>query len=85
MNMRKLIVLAALTFSTPALTAELTEDTVLGTTVQEVEANLTSMGYEIRKSEMDDGKIEVYIVKDNQMSEVYVSTETGKVTKLKVK
>ena len=83
--MRKLIILAAVVFAGPALAAELTTDTVLGTTMPEVQTKLTEMGYQVRKSEMEDGKIEVYFVKDKKMGEVYVSTVTGKVTKLKMK
>jgi len=83
--MRKLITLAILVFATPAFAAELTKDTVLGTTMPEVQKNLTDMGYQVRKSEMEDGKIEVYFIKDNRMGEVYVSTATGMVTKLKMK
>jgi len=83
--MRKLIIVAVLAFATPALAAELTMDTLLGTTLPEIKKNLTDMGYQVRKSDMEDGKIEVYFVKDNKMGEVYVSEATGKVTKLKMK
>ena len=83
--MRKLIIVAVLAFATPALAAELTMDTLLGTTLPEIKKNLTDMGYQVRKSDMEDGKIEVYFVKDNKMGEVYVSAATGKVTKLKMK
>jgi len=84
MKMRKLIIVAVLAFATPALAAELTMDTLLGTTLPEIQKNLTDMGYQVRKSDMEDGKIEVYFVKDNKMGEVYVSEATGKVTKLKM-
>ena len=83
--MRKLIILATLAFASPALAVELTMDTVLGTTMPEVQTKLAEMGYEVRKSEMEDGKIEVYFVRGGKMGEVYVSTATGKVTKLKLK
>ncbi len=83
--MRTLIILAALLFSAPVYAAELSTDTVLGTTISEVQTTLTDMGYEIRKSELEDGKIEVYFVKGDKMGEVYVSTVTGKITKLKMK
>ncbi len=83
--MRTLIILAALLFSAPAYATELSKDTVLGTTISEVQTTLTNMGYEIRKSELEDGKIEVYFVKGDKMGEVYVSTVTGKITKLKMK
>ncbi len=85
MKMRKLIFLAALVFASPAFAAELSKDSVLGTTMTEVETNLTSMGYQVRKVETEDGKIEAYFVKGDKMGEVYVSKVTGKVTKLKMK
>jgi len=84
-KMRTLIILAVLLFSTPAYATELSKDIVLGTTISEVQRTLTDMGYEIRKSELEDGKIEVYFVKGDKMGEVYVSTVTGKITKLKMK
>lgn len=83
--MRTLIILVALLFSAPAYAAELSTDTVLGTTLSEVQTTLTNMGYEIRKIEMEDDKIEVYFVKGDKMGEVYVSKLTGKITKLKMK
>jgi hypothetical protein len=43
------------------------------------------MGYDVRKAEMEDGKIEVYFVRDGQMGEVYVNRATGAVTKLEIK
>ncbi len=83
--MRTLIVLATLAFAGPAFASELTTNTVLGTSVQKVQSKLTSMGYDVRKTEMEDGKIEVYVVKDGKMAEVYVSPTTGKVTRMKMK
>ena len=83
--MRTLIILATLALSGPAFAAGLTTNTVLGTSIQQVQSKLTTMGYDVRKSEMEHGKIEVYVVKDGTMAEVYVSTKTGKVTRLKTK
>lgn len=60
-------------------------ETVLGTTMDEVQATLVEMGYEIRKAEMEDGKIEVYFIKGGDMFEVYVDPETGLPTKIKSK
>ncbi|KNG92493.1 hypothetical protein ATO11_17010 [Pseudaestuariivita atlantica] len=60
-------------------------DSVLGTTMQEVQASLAAMGYEVRKAEMEDGMIEVYFVRDRERGEVYVNPQTGAVTKLKLK
>ena len=82
--MRKLALISLLALTTPAFAEDLTMDTVLGTTLQEVQAKLTEMGYEVRKGEAEDGKIEVYFVRGNEKGEVYVSPETGKITKLDV-
>lgn len=83
--MRKLTLLALLAIASPALAESITKDSVLGTTMQEVQASLTAMGYEVRKAEMEDGKIEVYFVRDGKMGEVYVNPQTGAVTTLKMK
>ncbi len=83
--MRKLALITLLALATPALAQDLNMDTMLGTTMQEVQTKLTEMGYEVRKAEMEDGKIEVYFVKDGKMGEVYVNAETGQITKLDIK
>lgn len=83
--MRKLALIAVVALASPAFAEEVTIDSKLGTTIDEVQASLTAMGYEVRKAEMEDGKIEVYFVREGKMGEVYVSTETGAVTKLDVK
>jgi len=85
--MRKIVfaALASAVLAAPALASENAKfgmDTVLGTTMDEVKASLTKMGYEVRKAEMEDGKIEVYFVGDGKMGEVYVSAQTGKPTKI---
>jgi hypothetical protein len=83
--MRKFALIGLISVATPALAEDVTMDSVLGTTMPEVEAALTDMGYEVRKAEMEDGKIEVYFVRDGQMGEVYVNRATGAVTKLEIK
>lgn len=89
--MRKIAIAAfsALTLSTAAFAASgtmtLTLDTVLGTSIEEVQTTLTDMGYQVRKSEMEDGQIEVYFVGNGQRGEVYVSPATGKPTRIKMK
>lgn len=82
--MRKLALIALFAFATPALAEDVKEDSVLGTTIEEVKASLTRMGYEVRKTGMEDGEIEVYFVRDGQMGEVYVNPETGVVSKLDI-
>jgi hypothetical protein len=83
--MRKFALITLLALATPALALDLNTDTVLGTTIEQAKAALTEMGYEVRKAEMEDGKIEVYFIKDGKMGEAYVSAETGKITKLEMK
>lgn len=85
-----LFALATPALAIPALASqtfaeELSKGTVLGTNMEEVQTSLTEMGYEVRKAEMEDGKIEVYFVKDGEMGEVYVSPETGQIIKLDMK
>ncbi|PXW67947.1 YpeB-like protein with putative protease inhibitory function [Loktanella sp. PT4BL] len=83
--MKKLALVAMIALATPALAEDVTMDSILGTTLQEVQTSLTEMGYEVRKGEMEDGKIEVYFVRDGQMGEVYVNPLTGAVMKLDLK
>ena len=83
--MRKIALIAMMAFATPALAEVVTMDSNLGTTIEEVQASLTAMGYEVRKAEMEDGKIEVYFVRDGKMGEVYVDPQTGAVMKLKLR
>lgn len=82
--MHKLALIALVAFASPALAEDVTKDSVLGTTMEEVQASLTDMGYEVRKAEMEDGKIEVYFVRDGEMGEVYVDPETGAISKLEI-
>jgi hypothetical protein len=83
--MRKFAFIALLALASPVLAAELTLETPMGTTMEEVKTTLTDMGYEVRKAEMEDGKIEVYFVKDGTKGEVYVDAVTGKIAKLDMK
>jgi len=80
---RKLILTTAAIFvALPAFAAELSMGAELGKSMDEVKASLASLGYEVRKGEMEDGMIEVYFVKDKTMGEVYVDAATGKIAKL---
>jgi hypothetical protein len=81
-EMRNVLPIATFAFAAPALAEELTMETMLGTTLQEVQSNLTAMGYEVRKAELEDGRIEVYAVKGNAMAEIYVDPATGRITRL---
>lgn len=76
---------AALALGAPAFAEGLSMDTPLGTTMDEVKASLVAMGYEVRKSEIEDGLIEVYFVGNGEMGEVYVDGETGLPVRIKLK
>lgn len=71
----------------PVLAADVpvTMDTVLGTTIPEVTAKLAGMGYEVREAEIENGRIEVDFTDNDRRGEVYVSTTTGKPTKIEIK
>lgn len=88
--MRKTLVasILAASLAVPALatsSAPFDMNTVLGTTMDEVKTAIADMGFEIRKSEMENGMIEVYFVGNGQRGEVYVSPETGKPVKISMK
>ena len=83
--MKKIIILGVLTFASPAFASELATGTVVGSDTATISSKLTGMGYDVRKTEMEDGQIEVYVVKGNKRIELYISPETGKVTRTKVK
>ncbi len=90
--MRKIALIALLAAAaSPALAQTITLDegitmsSVLGTTMQEVRDSVTAMGYDVRKSEMERGLIEVYLVRGNERGEVYVDPQTGAVTKIKMR
>lgn len=83
--MRKLTLAAILAVAPMMALAEgdmIAVDIELGTSAEAVEAKLVEMGYEVRKMDMEDGMIEAYAVKGDEMLEVYVSPETGLVTKI---
>ena len=81
-----LALVAAIALPFAAAAAEpLTPQSMLGHTEDEVKATLTSMGYEVRKIEEEDGKIEAYFVDGETMGEVYVDATTGQVSRLSLK
>lgn len=83
--MRKLILAAAILAASPALALEFDTGTELGTSLNAVTDKLAEMGYEVRKSEIEDGLIEAYFIKGQEKGEVYVSARTGEVVKIKMK
>ncbi len=83
--MFKSILFAALIVATPLAASEIAKGAMLGHSMDEVKTSLEEMGYEVRKAEMEEGKIEVYFVKGTTKGEVYVDPDTGKITELKMK
>jgi hypothetical protein len=82
--MKRFLLAAAFAASLPAMALALTPGDTLGTTADEIRASLTELGWEVRKIEMDDGKIEAYAVMGTQMLEIYVDPTTGKIVKVSV-
>ncbi|MFX0545921.1 PepSY domain-containing protein [Roseovarius sp. S1116L3] len=80
--MRKFLIALTMIIAAPVLAEEVTQGATLGTTMDEVKASLTEMGYDVRKVEMEDGKIEAYAVMGSKMSEIYVDAASGEVTKI---
>lgn len=76
---------AAITLSGGAFAASeaIEAGTVLGTTADALRDALTEKGYEVRKIDAEDDELEAYAIRDDHRYEIYVSTETGAVTKVK--
>ncbi|MCU0912587.1 MAG: PepSY domain-containing protein [Rhodobacteraceae bacterium] len=64
---RPLMIALALTASAPAFASD---EVVSDADKATITAMLTGMGYEVRKVEFDDGKLEAYAVKDGKNYEV---------------
>lgn len=72
----------ALPASFAAASSEL-DGATLGKNADEITATLSAQGYEVRKVENEDGKIEAYAVKDGKTFEIYVDPASGAVTGVK--
>jgi len=68
-TLAKVTALAAVLLAAPAAFASEKVDPALK---EKVTAALTKQGYEVRKVQLDDGKIEVYAVKDGKAMELYL-------------
>ena len=83
--MKSFALIAALALAaSPVLALDLTTDTQLGTSSDEIRTSLKDLGYDVRKIEDEDGKIEAYVVKHGKMAEVYVDPKTGKISKIEM-
>lgn len=76
MNIRILAActLSALLLAAPAARAE-NEGAVDEATTAKITADLTALGYDVRKLAMEDGGIEVYAVKDGKTCELYLGAD----------
>lgn len=83
--MKKLIIMAVLAAATPALASQLAVGTNVGKTASAARQALTKMGFDVRKSEMERGRIELYVVKNDMRREVYVDPASGNIQRIKVK
>lgn len=84
------LTLAALALAVPAVTFAADDDdasmatmpdlaagTMLGTDEASIRTALTELGFDVRKIEKEDGRIEAYVVKGKMTAEVYVDPTTG--------
>ena len=81
---KPLILAAALALAAPlyAQDGDLTPGLMLGKDEAAIRTALTDLGYEVRKIDMEDGKIEAYVVKDKYMAEIYVDAMTGEIVRV---
>ncbi|PZQ99476.1 MAG: PepSY domain-containing protein [Cereibacter sphaeroides] len=66
-----LLLVAALALTAPVARAE-TKGEVDAATQAKITAELTAQGYEVRKIGTEDGRIEVYAIKDGKTAELYL-------------
>jgi hypothetical protein len=73
MMIRKLAVVALVlgTLVAPAITMAETEGAVDAAVQEKLTAQLVAEGYEVRQFKAEDGLIEVYVVKDGKMEELW--------------
>lgn len=89
--MRKYLMLALFLAATPVIASDddvatdpaLTTETYMGKTLEDVGTSLTGLGYEVRKSELENGRMEFKAIKERRRYEVYVSPETGRFLRMK--
>lgn len=77
-----LAVLVALGTGT-AFAAQVKEGDALGTQSEAITAALSAAGYKVEKIEVERGKLEAKATYDGARFEIYVSPETGLVTRIK--
>jgi hypothetical protein len=73
MMIRKLAVVALVlgTLAAPAITMAETEGAVDAAVQEKLTAQLVAEGYDVRQFKAEDGLIEVYVVKDGKMEELW--------------
>ncbi len=74
---------AAALIAAPVLAVEPAPGAQVGVSVTEIAAALSADGYEVRKYDREDDKIEVTAIKGDQRVEFYVDPATGLVTRAK--
>ncbi len=85
MKLAHAMALAAALFAAPAVAESVAVGAQVGRDDAQIRATLTGQGYDVRKTETEDGKIEIYAVKEGRKLEIYVDPTTGAVTKVKEK
>lgn len=78
-------VLVATLLCGPAVAAEPALGTALGTTLAEIETALAADGYDMTKFERENGRIEVYAVREDQRLEMYLDRDSGEIIALETR
>ena len=69
----------------PALAQEVNIGDVLGSEIGAIATTLKERGYDVRKTEREEGEIELYAVREGRRFEIYVDPANGAVTRVKEK
>jgi len=72
----------ALVFSSSMAMATIAQGDKLGTTANEIRAQLEQKGYEVEDIEIEDDEIEVEVAQNDKVLEIYIDKKTGQVVKV---
>ena len=75
--------IATLVLAVGGAAAAVREGDYVGKNKMEVAANLKQQGYDVRKIEHEDGRLEAYALSDRNRFEIYVDPQSGNVVRIK--
>ena len=75
--------IATLVLAVGSATAAVREGDYVGKNKSEVATNLQQQGYDVRKIEHEDGRLEAYALTDRNRFEIYIDPQSGNVVRIK--